>query len=72
MWLAVKAILAMVRASVSTEPQSLEGLYMAPQPSSHCIRYQERPGLTHCTNSNRGSSPQPAEAQSSPVLLSWV
>lgn len=40
-WLAVKTILAMVGASVSTEPQSLEGLHKAPQPSRHCIRDQE-------------------------------
>lgn len=44
MWLAVRAIPAMVGASLSTEPQSPEGLDKTPQPSRRCIREQRGQG----------------------------
>lgn len=69
---AMKAIEAMLGASVLTEPLLSERLHKTPQPSRCYIKEQRGQRLSHCTNSNRDPSTQPAEAQSSPVMFSWV
>lgn len=56
-WLAMRAMQAMVGASVSTEPQLPEALDKTPQPSGRCVREQRGQGLPTAQTQTEAPAP---------------